>query len=274
MRRIGVLMLQVEGDPENEAYLSAFTHALNEAGWTVGSTVKMDVRWAGGAIDRMRMLAKELISLRPDVILSNGTACTAELQKETKTIPIVFVIVSDPVGSGYVASLPHPGGNITGFINLEAQMGGKWLELLMEIAPSTKRVAMLFNPNTAAGRGSYYRPSFEAAARSLKVETISSPVDNDAEIETVVASLGREPGGGLVVMPDTFTFVHRAAIIRSAARNSVPAVYWNSPHAREGRFAVLWSKPSGYLSSLGLLYQSYLAWCKTGELARSITNRI
>jgi len=180
------------------------------------------------------MLAKELVALRPDVILSHGTAVTAVLQKETQTIPIVFVIVSDPVGSGFVASLPSPGGNITGFINLEAQMAGKWLELLTEIAPTIKRAAMIFNPDTAAGRGSYYRPSFEAAALSRKVEPISSPVYNDAEIETVVTSLGREPSGGLVVMPDAFTITHRAPIILLAARNNVPAIYWNSAYAREG----------------------------------------
>jgi len=234
IRRIGVLMGQPATDPEAEAYLSRFTQALHEVGWTAGSTVQMDVRWASPEVERIRMLAKELVALRPDVILSHGTAVTAVLQKETQTIPIVFVIVSDPVGSGFVASLPSPGGNITGFINLEAQMAGKWLELLTEIAPTIKRAAMIFNPDTAAGRGSYYRPSFEAAALSRKVEPISSPVYNDAEIETVVTSLGREPSGGLVVMPDAFTITHRAPIILLAARNNVPAIYWNSAYAREG----------------------------------------
>jgi putative ABC transport system substrate-binding protein len=147
------------------------------------------------------MVAKELVAMQPDVILSDGIAITAALQKETQTIPIVFVIVSDPVSSGFVASLPNPGGNITGFINLEAQMAGKWLELLTEIAAGIKRAAMIFNPDTATGRGSYYRRSFEAAALSLKVEPISSPVYSDADIETVMTSLGREPSGGLVVMP-------------------------------------------------------------------------
>jgi putative ABC transport system substrate-binding protein len=146
----------------------------------------------------------------------------------------VFVVVSDPVGSGFVASLPRPGGNITGFINIEAAMAGKWLELLMEIAPGVKRVAMMFNPDTAAGGGSYYIPSLETAALSLKVEPISAPVYSDAEIETVMTSLGREPGGGLVVMPDNFTIVHRPPMILLAARNKIPAVYWNSVYAREG----------------------------------------
>jgi putative ABC transport system substrate-binding protein len=234
LRRIGVLMAQPAADPVAETYLSRFTQALHELGWTAGSTIQTDVRWASAESDRIRMLAKELVALGPDVILSHGTAVTAVLQKDTQTIPIVFVIVSDPVGSGFVANLPSPGGNITGVINLEAQLGGKWIELLTEIAPRIKRAAMIFNPDTAAGRGTYYRPSFEAAALSLKVEPISSPVDSDADIETVVTSLGRQSSEGLVVMPDTFTITHRAPIIMSAARNNVPAVYWNSPYAREG----------------------------------------
>jgi putative ABC transport system substrate-binding protein len=210
MKRIGVLMGQPAADPAAEAFFSVFTQAIHKVGWTAGSTVQMDVRWTAAEVDRIRMLAKELVALRPDVILSHGTAVTAALQKETQTIPIVFVIVSDPVGSGFVASLPSPGGNITGFINLEAQVGGKWLELLTQIAPRIKRVL------------------------SLKVEPISSPVHNDAEIETVMTSLGREPGGGLVVMPDNFTINHRAPLILMAARNNVPAVYWYSAYAREG----------------------------------------
>lgn len=233
VRRIAVLMLPAPADPQGETDIAAFTKGLNDAGWSVGSTVEMEVRWARGDIDRIRTLARELVALRPEVILSHGTAVTAVLQKETATIPLVFVGVSDPIGSGFVAGLPAPGGNITGFVNLEGQMGGKWLELLMEIAPGTKQVAMLFNPDTAAGRGSYYRPSFEAAARAHNVATILAPVESDAEIESTLTALAREHGG-LVVMPDTFTFVHRAAIIRAAARNNVPAVYWDSPHGREG----------------------------------------
>ncbi len=233
VQRIGVLMGEPATDRVAEAYLSSFTQALHAVGWTAGSTVQMDVRWSAD-VDRMRMLAKELVALRPDVILSYGTAVTASLHRETKTIPIVFVIVSDPVGSGFVASLPRPGGNITGFINLEGQLGGKWLELLTEIAPSIKRAAAISNPDTGARRGSYYWPSFEAAAVASQVEPISSPVYNDADIETVVTSLGREPRGGFVVMPDAFTLNHRASIILMAARNNVPAVYWNSASAREG----------------------------------------
>jgi putative tryptophan/tyrosine transport system substrate-binding protein len=144
------------------------------------------------------------------------------------------VNVTDPIGPGFVSSLPHPGGYITGFINIEAAMGGKWLELLTEIAPGVKRAAIMFDPDTAPGGGSNYLPSFEVAARSLKVEPIAAPVHNDAEIETVITSLGREPGGGLVIQADTFMIVHRAPIILLAARNNVPAIYANSLFARAG----------------------------------------
>ena len=159
---------------------------------------------------------------------------TAALQRETRTIPIVFVIVSDPVGQGFVATLPHPGGNITGFVFIEATMGGKWLELLAEIAPSVRRVAAMFNPDSAPSHGSYVLPSFEEAARSLKVEAITAPVHSDAEIETVLTSLGREPVGGLIIMPDPFMVVHRPLIILLAARNNVPAVYNGTYFVSEG----------------------------------------
>jgi putative ABC transport system substrate-binding protein len=234
VRRIGVLMGNDENDPEGKAVFSGFTQGLAELGWTDGRNLRMDVRWAAGNVDRMRMFAKELVGLQPDVILSYTTPVTAALQRETRTIPIVFVSVSDPVGDGFVAGLPRPGGNLTGFIGMEASMAGKWLELLTEIAPGTKRAAIMFNPDTAAGSGSYFLPAFEAAARSLKVVPIEAPVHSDTEIETVIMSLGREPRGGLVVMPGNFMNVHRAPIILQAARNNVPAVYVRSVFARDG----------------------------------------
>ena len=180
------------------------------------------------------MSAKELLGLQPDLILAHGTPVTAVFQRETRTIPIVFASVSDPVGEGFVASLPRPGGNITGFIRQEATVAGKWLELLTEIAPGVKRVAAIFNPDTAPGGGLYVLPAFEAAARSFKVALITAPIHSDAEIETFITSLGREPGGGLVVPPDNFVESHRAHIISLATRNSVPAVYPDSVWARDG----------------------------------------
>jgi putative ABC transport system substrate-binding protein len=146
MWRIGVLMALGENDPEAKAWLSAFTQGLQELGWTDGRNLRMEVRWAAGDVDRMRMFAKELVDLRPDAILSHTTPGTAALQRETRTIPVVFAGISDPVGDGFVAGLPRPGGNLTGFINIEASMAGKWLELLTEIAPGVKRVAIMFNP--------------------------------------------------------------------------------------------------------------------------------
>jgi putative ABC transport system substrate-binding protein len=234
IRRIGVLIAAGENDPEGKARLSAFTQGLAELGWTDGRTVRMDVRWAASNVDLMRMFAKELVDLRPDVIISESTPGTAALRRETQTIPIVFAAVANPVDSGLVASLPRPGGNITGFEFIEASMAGKYLELLTEIAPSVSRAAIMFNPDVISGRGSYYLPVFEATARSLNVAPIVAPVHSDAEIETVITSLGREPGGGLVVSTDSFMFGHRAPTILLAARNNVPAVYWNDVFTRDG----------------------------------------
>jgi putative ABC transport system substrate-binding protein len=229
MRRIGVLMSLEENDPEGMTELSLFTQGLAESGWIDGHNLRIEVRWGGGDVDRTRTFAKELVALQPDVILAQGTPGTAALQRETRTIPIVFVIVADPVGPGFVASLPRPGGNITGFINSESVLGAKMLELLTEIAPGLKRVAMIFNPDTAPGRGTYYFRDFEAAARSSKLEPIAADARSDAEIEAVVKSLGGEPRGGLVVTPDYFMFNHSAQITSQAARNNVPAVYpWKS----------------------------------------------
>jgi putative ABC transport system substrate-binding protein len=168
------------------------------------------------------------------VILATSTPSTAALQQATRTIPIVFAGISDPVGAGFVVSLSRPGGNITGFINMEGAFAGKWLELLTEIAPGIKRAAIMFNPDTAPGGGSYYLPSFDAAARKLKVEPIAARVRTVAEIETAITSMGREPGSSLVVMPDIFVESHRGQLILFAARNNVPAVYSLSAFARDG----------------------------------------
>lgn len=224
-KRLGVLMSVRENDPEGRAQLSGFMEALAALGWIVDSNLRMEVRWGGGDVNRTRSFAKELVALQPDVILTQGTPGTAALQPETRTIPIVFVVVADPVGPGFVASLSRPGGNITGFINSEAAMGAKMLELLMEIASGIKRVAMIFNPDTAPGRGTYYYRDFEAAARSSQIEPIEARARTDAEIESVVTSLGGVPPGGLVVTPDYFMFNHTQQIVSQAARNNVPTIY-------------------------------------------------
>jgi putative ABC transport system substrate-binding protein len=232
VRRIGLLRSGDENDPVSGPRESAFTQALADLGWTNGRNVRIDLRWGGGDISRMRALAQELVGLQPDIIVTGGTAATVALQRETRTIPIVFANVADPVASGIVPRLNRPSGNITGFAILEATLGGKWLELLSEIATGLKRVAIMFNPDTAAV--STFMPSLETATRSLKVEPIIAPVRSDIEIETAITALGREPGGGLVAMPDIFMTAHRAAIILAAARHNVPTVYSLSEFARDG----------------------------------------
>ena len=224
VRRIGVIIEFDENDLEAKAYPSGLTRGLAQLGWIDGRNVRIDIRWAAGSVERMQMFAKELVDLRSDVIVTSSTPVTAMVQRETQTIPIVFVTVSDPIRAGFVASLPHPGGNLTGFTNLEISIAGKCLELLMAIAPTIKRVAAIFNPDTAPGGGSLFLPSFKAAAQSLNIESITAPVRSDAEIEMVITALGREPGGGIVALPDGFMAVHRAAIIATAAKNKVPAV--------------------------------------------------
>jgi putative ABC transport system substrate-binding protein len=222
MRRIGVLMPGDENDPAFKTWPSAFTQALAGLGWTDDRNVRMELRWRGGDINRIRALAQELVGSQPDIILTEGTAATVAIQRETRTIPIVFATVGDPVGSGIVPRLDHPGGNITGFAKFEPTLAGKWLELLSEIAPGLKRAAFMFNPDTAVA--SSYMPSLETAARSLKVEPIIAHIRNDAEIETAIIALGREPGGGLVVC--------RMGSWASISRRS----YWRRPGARSRRF--------------------------------------
>ena len=235
MRRVGVLLSLAESDPEGKAQFSGFTQGLAELGWVEGRNLRMEVRWGRGDIDRIRTFAKELVALQPDVILAHGTPVTAALHGETRTIPIVFVTVSDPVGDGFVAGLPHPGGNITGFLTSESAITAKMFELLTEIAPGLKRVAILFNPDTAPGRGTYYSRDFEPAVRSTNVEAITARARSDAEIEAVITSLGGEPGGGLVIMPDYFMLNHVGPITLLAARNNVPAIYpWRSVVADYG----------------------------------------
>jgi putative ABC transport system substrate-binding protein len=226
VRRIGVLMGYAENDPVVKTSVPAFTQALAGLGWTDGRNVRIDLRWSGGDSNRIRALAQELVGLQPDIIVTTGLPATASVQRETRAIPIVFVSATDPVASRVVARLDRPSGNLTGFASDEASLGGKWLELLSEIAPGLKRAAIMFNPDSA--NGSTFMPSLETAARSLKIVSITAPVHSDAEIKTAIIALGSEPGGGLVVIGDLFTVAHRVPIISAAARNNVPAVYSHS----------------------------------------------
>jgi putative ABC transport system substrate-binding protein len=230
VRRIGVLLTSDENDPVVKSLVSAFTQALADLGWTDGRNVQMDFRGAGGDLNRLPALARALVGLQSDIILTGSLPATVAVQRETRTISIVFASLVDPVVSGIVPRLNQPGGNITGFASLEASLGGKWLELLSEIAPRLKRAAIMFNPAFPG----VFMHSFETAARSLKVESITAPVHSDVEIETAIKTLGREPAGGLVVRSDPFTIAHRTSIISAAARNNVPAVYSASYFARDG----------------------------------------
>ena len=233
-RRVAVMMAYTESDPEGQLLLRTFAEALEGFGWKANHNLILEYRWAGGDIDLMRMFAKELVGLQPDAILANTTPVIAAFQRETRTIPIVFVIAGDPIGDGFVASLRRPGGNITGFLHLEGSIGGKWLELLKEIAPQVRRVAMMFNPDTSPGQGSYFLPALDAAAQAFGVQSLKAPVRNDSNIEEAIASLASQPGGGLVVVSDGFVRVHRHTIIAAAARHKIPTVYPLRVNATDG----------------------------------------
>jgi putative ABC transport system substrate-binding protein len=225
VRRIGMLIGYTENDPETQARLAAFRQGLDHLGWTEGRNLRIDYRFAPAGPDQAQRFAKELLALRPDILVGNSTPATAALLRETRTIPVVFVGVSDPLGSGFVASIARPGGTTTGFTNFEPSLIGKWLELLKQVAPGIVRAAVIFNPKTAPGEGSFFMGPFEPIARSLQVEPIAARVSDPAEIESAVTAVGREPGGSLIVMPDAFTTVHRQLIILLAARHALPAIY-------------------------------------------------
>jgi putative ABC transport system substrate-binding protein len=274
VRRIGVFMLGDENEPASKTPISAFTQALADLGWTDGHNVRMDLRWFGDDINRSRALAQELVRLQPQIIATWGTGATAALQRETRTIPIVFAGVSDPVASGIVPRLDRPGGNVTGFADFEATLGGKWLQLLSEIAPGLKRAAIMFNPDRDKTTALTFMPSLETAARSLKVVPIIAPVHRDAEIETAITTLGREAAGGLVVMPDTFTIAHRAPIISAAARNNVPAVYAGSHFVREGGLLSYAPDPVAIWRGAATYVDRILRGAKPGDLPVQLPTKL
>jgi len=225
VRRIGVLMGYIESDSDAQAWYAAFRDALQKLGWTEGRNTQIDTRWVRpDDAESMRHIAKELVAQQPNVILSSTTPTTNALLQQTHTIPIVFAIVADPIGSGFVANFARPGGNVTGFIFTEPTMAGKWLELLKGVAPRIARVAMLFNP-VSAPYADYWLNPFKAAATSFAVDAIPAAVRDRSELETVIAAQAREPNGGLIAMPDSFLEVNRVEIVSLAARYRLPAVY-------------------------------------------------
>jgi putative ABC transport system substrate-binding protein len=225
VRHIGILMGYAEDDPDTQARMTAFKEAFEQLGWKDGRNARITYRFGVGEIDRVRGDAKELVALKPDLIVCETTPTLKAVADQTLTIPIVFVSVTDPVSGGFVADLARPGGNITGFTNFEATMGGKWIELLKKIVPATTRVGVIFNPDTAPGGGGFFLKSVEASAPSLAAKVISCPVHSDAEIESAVIDLGHEPGGGLIVMLDVFAAVHRPTIISQALASRVPTIF-------------------------------------------------
>jgi putative ABC transport system substrate-binding protein len=224
MPTVGVLMAIAENE-EGRSRIMAFREGLRDLGHVGGQNVAIEVRWAAGNVAKVQEFASELVNLKSDAILANATAATKALQARTRDIPVVFVLVSDPVGDGLVASLAKPGGNITGFTTFEFSLASKWLELLKETAPSVRRVAMLFNPNTAPAGGSAYLHQAEAVATSFAFQVLGTPVTSAEEIGRSLDQFGRDPNGGLIVLPDAFTSANAQSIVASAARNRLPAVY-------------------------------------------------
>jgi putative tryptophan/tyrosine transport system substrate-binding protein len=226
MRRIGVLMAYAENDKEYQTYVTAFREALQMFGWIEGRNIKIDYRWAALDAALMERFARELVTLQPDLVLTSSSPTTASLLQQTRSIPVIFANIADPVGTGIVASLARPGGNATGFMIFEASVAGKWLELLKEIAPRVSRVAALFNPATSPVGGSYYLTSLKAAASSFGMEAVAAPVHDASELESIIAAQAREPNRGLIVMPDAFLVGHRMEVTSLANRYRLPAIYF------------------------------------------------
>jgi putative tryptophan/tyrosine transport system substrate-binding protein len=232
VRRIGVLMGQAANDPEGQARIAAFLQGLQELGWSVGRNVRIDIRWSAGNADDTRKYAAELVALAPDIILASTTPSAGALLQATRTVPIVFTVVADPVGAGFVDSLARPGGNATGFITFEYGLAAKWLELLKEIAPGTTRAAVLRDPTITAGIGQF--AAIQTAAPSLGMEIVPVNVRDASEIERAVATFARVGKGGLIVTGSPLTQLHRDLIIMLTARHKLPAVYSNRFFVADG----------------------------------------
>jgi putative ABC transport system substrate-binding protein len=225
MRRVGMLLALFDSDPESEPRIAAFQQELESRGWTEGRNIQIEYRWASGDSDRFRDFAAELVATRPDVLVAHTSASAEALARETRTIPIIFTLVTDPVGSGLAASLAEPGRNASGFTNFDISLGAKWVEFLKEFSPRLARVGLLFNPATAPGRISSYQQSVEAAARSMAIDSIVARVSSAAQIEDAIATLSRRPDSGLIVMPDVFMTKQRDLIAALAIRHGLPAVH-------------------------------------------------
>ena len=233
MRRVGVLF-GIGRDAEGQLRFAALQQRLRELGWVEGKNVRIDARWAAGNPDLARTHAAELVDLKPDVIVSTSTPATEALRQQTRSVPIVFLLVTDPVGAGFVTNLARPEANLTGFTNFELSMGGKWLEILKEIAPDVARVGLIFNSANSPAVRSYYGPSIDEATRKLGIASVDAPVRDDAEIERAIDAFAREANGGLVVLPDTTVAHFRDVVVSAVARHRLPAVYPYRYYATSG----------------------------------------
>jgi ABC-type uncharacterized transport system substrate-binding protein len=234
IRRIGVLMAVAEDDALRANYIGAFLEGLRNSGWIEGRNIQTDYRWACANTDQMKQMARELVALRPALIVAHTSPATIAVMSETTTTPILFVTVVEPVAQGFVKSLAHPGGNVTGFMNFEFSMGGKWIELLREILPQVNRAKVIFNPDTAPGGGNIFLQSIEVGARSFAIKIEPSIVRNPGEIATTIASLGQSSDTGLIVPPDIFLTANRGMIVELAAQFRVPTIYQYDYFVRDG----------------------------------------
>jgi len=257
MRRIGVLIPGASNDPEGQRRVAALRVELQRLGWVESKNIQIEIRWVTpGDPQSSQQFAKELVVQKPDVIVSSSTPPTAAVLQQTRTIPVVFTSVNDPISSGFVASFPRPGGNVTGFIILESTIGGKWLQMLREIAPHLDKVAFLFN-QAQAPTAQYYLNSFKAAAESVGFEPITAPVREVSEIESAMAAQSHPRSGGVIVAPDGFLLAHRVEITSLAARYRVPAVYYTREFAVVGGLlsygadaADSWRRAAGYVDQI------------------------
>lgn len=234
IKRIGALIPFTATDTQAQLELLAFRKEIQRLGWIEGGNVRLDVRWSGADVGQIQAHAKELVALQPDVIVARTTPVTAALLRETKTIPIVFLGPSDPVGSGFVESMARPNSNATGFTNVEASLGGKWVEVLKEIDPRIDRIAVMFDPKTSPDGGSYYFRLVQDAARAIALQAIALPIRHAADIEQGIATFAREPNSGLLVQPDITSHNNRALIIAMTARHRLPSIYGYPYYVAEG----------------------------------------
>ena len=254
-RRIAVLMNNAEDDPEGQTRAAAFRQGLKALGWTEGTNLRIDWYWTAGNVGRVRGDVAELAQDAPDIIVANGRVILSEAVKVIRSIPIVFVLVNDPVGQGFISSLARPGGNVTGFTFVEYAMFGKSLELLKKVAPAVMRVGFIFNPDMSAYYDKFL-PAFEIDARQYSIRLTVARVGTEAEIDAAIAKLAAAPGGGLIVAPDAYTLVHRDLIVQSTAQHRIPAIY--SPTDQGRRPDVVRARNVGHLPALGFVCRSHL----------------